>query len=54
MKFTKQPERRNPTSSQWEFHWDVTRHGQLKHTGDTQEVPRQQKEYEKSQKQMKS
>jgi hypothetical protein len=36
-------ERRNPASNQWEFHRDVTRHDQPKHTGGTQEIPRQQK-----------
>jgi hypothetical protein len=34
-----QTERRN----HWEFHEDVTRQGQLTHTGGTQEIPRQQK-----------
>jgi hypothetical protein len=36
-------ERRNPASNQWEFYRDVTRHGQPKRTGGTQEIPRQQK-----------
>jgi hypothetical protein len=35
------PERRNPESNQWEFHRDVTRHGQPKCIGDTQEIPKQ-------------
>jgi hypothetical protein len=30
--------RRNAASNQWEFHRDVTRHGQPKCTGDTQEI----------------
>jgi hypothetical protein len=36
-----QPKRRNPISNQREFHENVTRHGQLKCTGDTQEFPKQ-------------
>jgi hypothetical protein len=39
-------ERRNPASNHWEFHGDVTRHGQAKHTGGTQEFQK----YEKTQK----
>jgi hypothetical protein len=35
---------KNLTSNQGEFHRDVTRHGQPKCTGGTQEVPRQQKQ----------
>jgi hypothetical protein len=35
-----QPERRNPASTHWEFHRDVTRHGQSKHSRGTQEMPR--------------
>jgi hypothetical protein len=36
-------ERTNPAHSQWEFHRNDTRHGQWKCTGDTKEIPRQQK-----------
>jgi hypothetical protein len=36
-------ERRNSASNQWEFHRDVTRHGQPKRTEVSQEIPRQQK-----------
>jgi hypothetical protein len=36
-------ERRNSASNQWEFYRDDTGYGQLKGTGDTQEIPRQQK-----------
>jgi hypothetical protein len=32
-----------PTTNQWEFHRDVTRHGQPKGMGGTQEILRQQK-----------
>jgi hypothetical protein len=38
-----QSERRNPASNKREFYRDDTGYGQLKCTGDTQEVPRQQK-----------
>jgi hypothetical protein len=34
---------RNLVSNQWEFHRNVNKHGQPKHTGDTQEMSRQQK-----------
>jgi hypothetical protein len=37
------PERTNPASIPWEFHRDVTRHGQPKCRRDTQEIPRGQK-----------
>jgi hypothetical protein len=37
------PERRNPARNHWEFHGDVTRQCQPKHTGGTKEIPRQQK-----------
>jgi hypothetical protein len=36
-------EKRNPASNQWEFYRDDTGYGQPKWTGDTQEIPRQQK-----------
>jgi hypothetical protein len=35
--------RRNLASKHWEFHRDVTRHGQQKHTRGNQEVLRHQK-----------
>jgi hypothetical protein len=38
-----QSERRNPASNKGEFYRDDTGHGQSKSTGDTQEIPRQQK-----------
>jgi hypothetical protein len=38
-----QLERRNPASNHWEFHGDVTRHGQPKRTTGTQELRRKQK-----------
>jgi hypothetical protein len=38
-----QPERRNPESNQWEFYRDHTGYSQPKCTGNTQEIPRQQK-----------
>jgi hypothetical protein len=44
IKPTRISERRNPPSNQWEFYRDDTRDGQPKCTGDTQEIPRQQKE----------
>jgi hypothetical protein len=34
-------ERRNPAGNHWEFHGDITRHGQPKHIGGTQEIQRQ-------------
>jgi hypothetical protein len=36
-------ERRNPANNQWEFYSDDTGYGPPKCTGDTQEIPRQQK-----------
>jgi hypothetical protein len=45
--------RRNPASNQWEFHTDDTRHGQLKHIRNTQDISNNKnKEYEKTQKQI--
>jgi hypothetical protein len=38
-----QSERRNPASNQWELYRDYTGYGQPKYSGDTQEIPRQQK-----------
>jgi hypothetical protein len=38
MRPTEQSERRNSTSNQWEFHRDITRHGQPKYKGGTQEI----------------
>jgi hypothetical protein len=38
------PERRNPESNHWEFHGDVTRHGQPKCKRGTQEIPTWQKQ----------
>jgi hypothetical protein len=35
--------RRHTTGTQWEFDRDDTGYGQPKFTGDTQEIPRQQK-----------
>jgi hypothetical protein len=47
------PQEHPERSNQWEFHRDVTRHGQPKYTGGTQEIPAQKnKEYEKTQKQI--
>jgi hypothetical protein len=43
MNSQEQSERRNPASNQWEFYRDNTGHGQPKCTGDTKEIPRQQK-----------
>jgi hypothetical protein len=37
------PERRHPTSNQWEFYRDNNGYGQIKYTGETQEIPKQQK-----------
>jgi hypothetical protein len=34
------PERRNPARNCREIHGNVTRQSQLKHTGDTQEIPK--------------
>jgi hypothetical protein len=34
---------KNTTGNQWEFYKDNTGYGQPKCTGDTQEIPRQQK-----------
>jgi hypothetical protein len=38
-----QSKRRNTTGNQWKFYRDDTGYGQPKCTGDTQEIPRQQK-----------
>jgi hypothetical protein len=49
----KQPERRNSASNHWEFHGDVSRHGQSKHTKGTSEIPRRKnKEYESTHRQI--
>jgi hypothetical protein len=39
-----QSERRNPASNQWELYRDDTEYGQPQCIGDTQEIPRQQKQ----------
>jgi uncharacterized protein YbbC (DUF1343 family) len=47
------PERGNPTSNWWEFHRDVTRHGQPKCTGALKKFQdNKNKEHEKTQKQV--
>jgi hypothetical protein len=47
------PEIRQLASNQWEFHGDVTRHGQPKCRRCTQEILKEKnKEYEKTQKQI--
>jgi hypothetical protein len=46
-------ERRNPASNHWEFHGDITRHGQPKHTKALKKFQdNKNKEYEKTQKQI--
>jgi hypothetical protein len=37
------PQWTNTASNHWEFHGDITRHAQPKHTRDTQEISRHQK-----------
>jgi hypothetical protein len=43
VKPTRISKRRNTTGNQWEFYRDDTGYSQAKCTGDTQEIPRQQK-----------